>query len=133
LDEAVATAGQAITRAVASGATPVAVASYAAFTKQRASLTLKAEELDQLAWALLEQSKFADAVWCFAASGKAGGQAAKVQKGLVAAAEGYSKAGSYAEAVRVCEFVIKQAPGTPNAKHCEGLLATARARLSKPS
>jgi len=131
--EAIATASDALSSALSGGATSIAVACYSAFAAHRRSLVLKPTEFEQLAHGLLEQSKFADAVSCFAASGKSGGELIRVQKGLIATAEAANKAGQLQHAVRIYEFVIQSAPGSTLAEYCQGALATIKNKLKKSS
>jgi hypothetical protein len=129
--EAIATASEAITRALAAGEVPLAVDCYEAFHDHRKSLTIKGAELEQLGRGLLEQKKFGEAAWCFASSGRIGGDAVRVQKGLIASAEGLNKIGQLVEAKRIYQFVVNFTPGSPNAQYCQDALARINSRLKK--
>ncbi len=129
--EAIATASEAISRAVAGGETPLAVDCYEAIHDHRKSLTIKGAELEQLGRGLLEQKKFGEAAWCFASSGRTGGDAVRVQKGLIASAEGLNKIGQLVEAKRIYQFVVNFTPGSPNAQYCQDALARINSRLKK--
>lgn len=129
--EAIATATEAISRALANGETALAVACHEAFHAHRKSLTVKAAELEQLGRGLLEHKKFGDAAWCFASSGRTGGDPIRVQKGLIASAEGLNKKGQLVEAARIYQYVVNIAPGSPNAQYCQDALARINSRLKR--
>jgi len=131
IPEAIATASEAISRALAAGEMPLAIACHEAFHAHRKSLTVKAPELEQLGRGLLEQKKFGEAAWCFASSGRTGGDAVRVQKGLIASAEGLNKIGQLVEAKRIYQFVVNFTPGSPNAQYCHDALARINSRLKK--
>ncbi len=107
IPEGIATASEALSSALASGATATAVACYSAFVAHRKSLVLKPAELEQLARGLLEQSKFTAAA--------------------------VNKAGQLQHAARIYEFVIQFAPGSTLAEYCQGPLATIKNKLKKSS
>ena len=131
IPEAIATASEAISRALAAGEMPLAIACHEAFHAHRKSLTVKGPELEQLGRGLLEQKKFGEAAWCFASSGRTGGDAVRVQKGLIASAEGLNKIGQLVEAKRIYQFVVNFTPGSPNAQYCQDALARINSRLKK--
>jgi hypothetical protein len=131
IPEAIATASEAISRALAAGEMPLAISCHEAFHAHRKSLTVKGPELEQLGRGLLEQKKFGEAAWCFASSGRTGGDAVRVQKGLIASAEGLNKIGQLIEAKRIYQFVVNFTPGSPNAQYCQDALARINSRLKK--
>jgi hypothetical protein len=130
--DAVATASQAISNAMASNEAGVAVATYSALAAQRADLVLTGEELEQLGRALLEQKRFSDAAWVLSTSAGAGGPKPKIEKGLVAAADGLSKAGQLPAAARVYQYLVNYFPGSPGAEYSEQMLAALRIKMGKP-
>jgi hypothetical protein len=129
--EATTTASEAISRALSTGATVLAVNCYDAFATQRKSMVLSAPELEQLGRALLVAQKFSDAAWSFSTLAKSGGEPLRVQKGMIAAGEAATKAGQLAIAARVYEYVINYAPGSTNAEYCQEALERVQARLKR--
>lgn len=131
--EAIDTASEALSHALSSGASGVALSCYAAFQAHRKALKLKPAELEELGRGLLEQKKFADAAWCFAASAKFGGEPLRVQKGIIASADGANKAGQFKEAARLYQFVLQSAPAPAHAEYCQLMLSAVQAKQRKAS
>jgi len=129
--EAITTASQAMSQALSTGAAPVAVACYSAFSAHRKALVLQAPELEQLGRALVGGQKFADAAWCLSTCAKLGGEHIRVQKGMIALAEAAAKAGQLPIAARIYEYVIQNGPGTANAEYCQAALGRIQTRLKK--
>jgi hypothetical protein len=129
--EAVDTASEALSRALSSGASGAALTCYVAFQTHRKNLKLKAVEFEELGRALLEQKKFGDAAWCFAATAKVGGEPIRVQKGIIATADAANKAGQLQEAARLYQYVLQNAPAAPHAEYCQRMLSAIQAKQKK--
>ncbi len=89
-----AAAAAAIKTALAAGTGPVAVDIFRAFAESRDRLEFEASTLDALGRTLLQRNQIDDALWCFVALTRAGGDANRCQKGLIAVAEAASRLGS---------------------------------------
>jgi hypothetical protein len=132
---AAATAGSAaISAALAGGAMPLALATFAEMKEHRKSIKLTADEFDQLARALLAGSHFAESAWCFVASGPAGADTIRWHKGMVSVADAAAKVGNSEVAVRIYQHMVKAAAGTPISDYCKQSLERVQARArSKPA
>jgi len=131
--EAVDTASEALSRALSSGASRVALTCYLAFQAHRKSLKLKAVEFEELGRILLEPRRFADAAWCFAASAKFGGEPIRIQKGIIAVADAANKAGHLQEAARFYQYVLQNSPAEAHGEYCQRMLSVIQAKQKKAS
>jgi len=131
--EAVDTASEALSRALSSGASGVALTCYLAFQAHRKSLKLKAVEFEELGRILLEPRRFADAAWSFAVSAKFGGQPIRIQKGIIAVADAANKAGQLQEAARLYQYVLQNSPAPAHGEYCQHMLSAIQARLKRAS
>jgi hypothetical protein len=129
--EAATVATEAISAALASGATPVALTTFSELKEHRKALKLTADELDQLARALLAAAHFGEAAWCFVASGPAGADTIRWHKGMVSVADGAAKAGNAEVAIRIYQHMAKAADGSPIADYCRQSLDRLQARTRR--
>lgn len=109
----------AIKTAIAAGTGPVAVDLFVEFAPVRHQLDLQTPALEALGRISLQRNLLDDALWCFNSLARLGGDATKVQKGLIAVAEGAAKAGNTSRAVEVFDLLLGQYPDSPFAAYVE--------------
>jgi hypothetical protein len=134
VSEALLMGAEAISLAFAEGGEALAMDLFGQLRDHRKAIKLPAKDWDSLARAFLNSSRFAEAAWCFVASGSSGADATRWLKGMVSAADGAAKAGQLEVASSIYSHVIKAAPTTATADYCRAALARLKPKLkSKPA
>jgi hypothetical protein len=134
IPDGVSCGAETLSRALSVGDGSLAAEVFAQLSEHKKALNLQPNHWDALARALLTKSNFADAAWCFVASGSKGTDRIRWLKGLVSVADAAAKAGKVGVATNVYQHVIKIAPQTPSAEYCRTALERIKPRLkAKPS
>jgi hypothetical protein len=116
---AAARASAAIEEALKVGLPDIALAGFAALGANRKGVKLAPADLDRLSRTLLNAGKIDDAVWCQMAALKGGAPSPKVEKGIVAAAEGAVRHGDKKKGAAVFAFFLKNFPDSDLTGYCQ--------------
>jgi hypothetical protein len=118
MDDALRCAGQGITVAIAEGHAEVAKGIYRSFRAERRHFSLAPNQFEKLYKMLLDGGEYEDALWAIRASGAVGGDERRVQKGILAVADGTAAGGDQRKALTFYEFFLAQYPDSRFTDYC---------------
>ncbi|HHL40597.1 MAG TPA: hypothetical protein ENJ37_08825 [Deltaproteobacteria bacterium] len=118
--DALLTGAKAVSALLKAADAQAAARTFLLLGKLRQKVRLDASEYERLAQALTAAGRFDDAVWCLQGFAAMGGEALKVQKGTIAAADAARRSGEVRKALQIYGFLIKKYPDSPFAEYCRG-------------